>query len=93
MKNEYIKIIKKLFNYNIKSLKVRYYHIKSFKVRDYHIKVYKYLNEYSVTLFFKKTIIYEDTISNDTMLNAKHIINKMFEKLYQGVKDGIRSNN
>ena len=71
MKNEYIKTIKKLFNNNIKSL----------KVRGYRIKVYKYLNEYSVTLFFKGTIIYEDTISCDTMANAKWVINKMCEKI------------
>lgn len=93
MKNEYIKIIKKLFNYNIKSLKIRCCNIKSFRIRNYRIKVYKYLNEYSVTLFFKRTIIYEDTISNDTMLNAKYTINKMCEKLYQGVKNGLYSNN
>lgn len=93
MKNEYIKTIKKLFNYNIKSLKVRCYHIKSFKVKDYRIKVYKYLNEYSITLFFKNTIIYEDIISNDTMSNAKYTINKMCEKLYQGVRNDLYSNN
>lgn len=71
MKNEYIKIIKKLFNDNIKSL----------RAKGYHIKVYKYLNEYSVTVFFKKHIIYEDNITNDTILNAKYMIVKIRSKI------------
>ena len=93
MKNEYIKTIKKLFNNNIKSLKARLYHINSFKVRNYSIKVYKYQNEYSITLFFKRTIICEDFILNATLSNAKYAINKICGTLYQGVTNGLYINN
>lgn len=71
MKNEYIKLIKKIFNENVKSL----------KAKGYHIKVYNYLNEYSVTLFFNKYVVYTDIITNDTVANAIYLINKMRTKI------------
>ena len=71
MKNEYIKLLKKISNDNLKSL----------KAKGYRVKVYKYLNEYSITLFFKKRIIYHSVIVRDTIANAMDVIHDIRIKI------------